>query len=74
MGSLSQYTTREAGLISWAIWWRFGAVGMPVPMSRNWSTPSPASHAVARFMNARFWWAPIFASMGSCSATAWSTG
>jgi hypothetical protein len=26
-----------------ATWWRLPAVGMPVPMSRNWRIPAPAA-------------------------------
>jgi hypothetical protein len=40
IGSLSTYSTRDSGAISWATSWTFPAVGMPVPTSRNCRTPA----------------------------------
>ena len=40
IGSLSTYSTRDSGSISWATSWTFPALGMPVPMSRNCRTPA----------------------------------
>jgi hypothetical protein len=40
IGSLSTYSTRDSGAVSWATSWTLPAVGMPVPMSRNWRMPA----------------------------------
>ena len=34
---------RDTGAIAWATWWVLPAVGMPVPMSRNWRIPASAA-------------------------------
>ncbi len=48
IGSLSTYTTLACGSACWAISWVLPAVGMPVPMSRNWSMPCSATCRTAR--------------------------
>ena len=54
IGSLSTYTTRLAGAMDWATSWVLLALGMPVPMSRNWRTPaSAARNRTPRARNAR---------------------
>jgi hypothetical protein len=40
IGSLSTYSTRDDGAISWATSWTLPALGMPVPMSRNCRIPA----------------------------------
>src|ERR1035441_5752880 len=53
--SLSTYTIRDSGAVRCATSWVLPAVGIPVPMSRNWRTPaSPARNRTPRPRNARF--------------------
>ena len=53
IGSLSTYTTRASGSTDWATWCVLSAVGMPVPMSRNWRTPACAMYRTERPRNRR---------------------
>jgi hypothetical protein len=39
IGSLSTYTIRESGAMSWATWWVFCAVGRPVPKVKKLPDP-----------------------------------
>jgi hypothetical protein len=70
IGSLSTYSTRDSGATAWATSWTLPALGMPVPMSRNWRIPaSAASQRTARPRKAR--WARTWVRIeGSCSAMA----
>jgi hypothetical protein len=70
MGSLSTYTMRDSGAMPCATWCVLLAVGMPVPMSRNWRMPaSRLRYATARRRNRRFSIAAVLI-VGKAAATA----
>ena len=59
------FMRRAVRFAAWATSCTLPKVGMPDPMSRNWSMPSPTAKRTARRMNARFA-CMILGSPGMC--------